>query len=128
MSRLDKTIEEFGYDNLIVDMYPPTDVFTVSLAAGEGTLKRGTLLARSEKDGSMSIFGETAAKEDTLTANCVLADDTELDPDGTTQALAYRTGHFAANVLNVKEGSSITDDDKEELRKCGILLSDALRG
>lgn len=128
MSRLDKTIEKFGYDNLIVDAYPPVDVFDVRLAAGEGTLKRGTLLARSKKDGSMSIFGETAAEGDTLTANCVLTDNTQLDPDGTTRALAYRMGHFAANALIVKAGSTITDDDKEELRKRNIFLSDALRG
>jgi hypothetical protein len=128
MGRLDKNIAEFGHDDLIVDVYPPADVFAVSLAAGEGLLKRGTLLARSQKDGSMSIFGTAAAEGDALTANCVLTDDTELDPEGPTEALAYRTGHFAANVLIVKEGCGVTDDDKEELRKHGILLSDALKG
>lgn len=128
MSRLDKTIEKFGYDNLIVGTYPPVDEFTVSLAAGEGTLKRGTVLARSAADGSMKILGSAAAEKDTLTANCVLADDAVLDAEEATEALAYRTGHFATNVLIVKEGSTITDDDKEELRKCNILLSDALRG
>ncbi len=128
MGRLDKTIAEFGYDNLIVDTYPPADVFTVTLSAGEGTLKRGTVLARSKADGTMSVLGSQAADGDSLTANCVLADDTPLDAEGTTDALAYRTGHFAANMLITKKDGGITAEDKEELRKCGILLSDALRG
>ena len=41
-------------------------------------------------------------------------------------ALAYRTGHFARNKLIVKNGYTMTATDEEELRKGGILLSDAI--
>ena len=38
-------------DNLIADSYPPTDVFSVQLTAGQGILERGTLLALKD-DGT----------------------------------------------------------------------------
>ena len=41
-------------------------------------------------------------------------------------AIAYRTGHFNANTLIVKDEYEITAADKEALRSVGILLSDAV--
>ena len=41
-------------------------------------------------------------------------------------ALAYRTGHFARNKLAVASGHTLKATDEEELRKAGILLSDAI--
>ena len=41
-------------------------------------------------------------------------------------ATAYRTGHFNANTLIVKDEYEITAADKEALRSVGILLSDAV--
>ena len=52
MSRLDENLGGVGFDNLIADSYPPTDVFSVQLAAGHGILERGTLLALKD-DGTM---------------------------------------------------------------------------
>ena len=40
--------------------------------------------------------------------------------------LAYRTGHFARNKLAVASGYTLKATDEEELRKAGILLSDAI--
>ena len=40
--------------------------------------------------------------------------------------LAYRTGHFARNKLAVASGYTLKATDEEELRKVGILLSDAI--
>ena len=40
--------------------------------------------------------------------------------------LAYRTGHFARNKLAVASGYALKATDEEELRKAGILLSDAI--
>ena len=40
--------------------------------------------------------------------------------------LAYRTGHFARNKLAVASGYTLKATDEEELRKSGILLSDAI--
>ena len=122
--RLDENLGGVGFDNLIADMYPPADVFSVQLAAGQGILERGTLLARKD-DGTMEMIGtETTGK-----ANAVLSDpvDTGDSAEGeTVPGIAYRTGHFNTNRLIVAEGYEITAADREALRVAGILTSDAV--
>ncbi len=122
--RLDENLGGVGFDNLIADMYPPTDVFSVQLAAGQGILERGTLLARKD-DGTMEMIGtETTGK-----ANAVLSDpvDTGDSAEGeTVPGIAYRTGHFNTNRLIAAEGYEITAADREALRTAGILTSEAV--
>ena len=88
MSRLDENLGGVGFDNLIADSYPPTDVFSVQLTAGQGILERGTLLARKD-DGTMEMI----ATATTGKANAVLAEpvdtgapaaETQADGDGET--------------------------------------------
>ena len=118
MARLDETIGSVGFDNLINGTYPAAEVFTVQLAAGQGVLKRGTLLAKTD-GGLVKISAATTGK-----ANAVLADD--VDATEAVNGIAYRTGHFNGNCLIVADGYEITDADKEALRGVGILLSDAV--
>ena len=133
--RLDENLGGVGFDNLIADSYPPTDVFSVQLAAGQGILERGTLLARKD-DGTMEMIGTATTGK----ANAVLAepadtgapaaeaqaeDEAASDPE-TVPGIAYRTGHFNTNRLIVAEGYEITAADKEALRTAGILTSDAV--
>lgn len=118
MARLDETIGSVGFDNLFSGLTPGAEVFHVQLAAGQGVLKRGTLLAKA--DGGMVMI-DTA---NTGKANAVLAET--VDTGETEIGIAYRTGHFNANALIVAEGYEITDADKEALRVAGILLSDAV--
>ena len=120
MSRLDENLGAVGFDNLIHGTYPPAEVFSVQLAAGQGVLERGTLLATAE-GGMVKISADTAGK-----ANAVLADAVDTGEDGTVTGIAYRTGHFNANTLIVADGYEITADDKEALRVAGILISDAV--
>ena len=123
MSRLDENLGGVGFDNLIADSYPPTDVFSVQLAAGQGILERGTLLARKD-DGTMEMIGtETTGK-----ANAVLSDPVDTgDTEGeAVPGIAYRTGHFNTNRLIVAEGYEITAADREALRVAGILTSEAV--
>lgn len=130
--RLDENLGTVDYDGLIVTNEPVADVFTVTIrkeASAEATLKRGTVLALSggtAADGCMVILGTTAASNEVLSANCVLADDVEVGTNANVTALAYRTGHFARNKLIVKNDYTMTATDEEELRKGGILLSDAI--
>lgn len=123
MSRLDETLGGVGFDNLIADSYPPTDVFSVQLTAGQGILERGTLLARKD-DGTMEMIGtETTGK-----ANAILSDPVDTgDAEGeAVPGIAYRTGHFNTNRLIVAEGYEITAADREALRVAGILTSEAV--
>ena len=124
--RLDENLGSVGYDGLIVANEPVADVFTVTIrkeATAAATYKRGTVLALSAgtaDDGKLVILDSTA------TANCILAEDVEVGITADVTALAYRTGHFARNKLAVASGYTLKATDEEELRKVGILLSDAI--
>lgn len=119
------------HDGLIAAVYPPADVFHVTLRKATGTaitLARGTLLDLSTGtagDSKLVIHGTVAVENETLTANCVLADDYEVGTTADVIAAAYRTGHFVEDKLVIAESASITAADKEALRSVGILLSDA---
>ena len=82
--RLDENLGTVDYDGLIVTNEPVADVFTVTIrkeASAKATLKRGTVLALSSGtagDGKMVALGTTAASNETLTANAILCDDTEI--------------------------------------------------
>ncbi|MEE0433905.1 MAG: head decoration protein [Peptococcaceae bacterium] len=119
-----------GYDNLINSNVPVADVFTAKIRglAAKPTYKRGTVLAFSSGtagDNKLVILGTEAAENETLTPNCILAEDVTLD-SGDTFAIAYRTGHFNRNALLFAEEYTFTDADEEALRNAGILLSDAV--
>lgn len=127
--RLDENLGSVGYDGLIVANEPVADVFTVTIrkeATAAATYKRGTVLALSAGTGKLVILGPTATTNETLTANCILAEDVEVGTTADVTVLAYRTGHFARNKLAVARGYTLKATDEEELRKAGILLSDAI--
>ena len=89
------------------------------------TLVRGTLLAKSSGsagDGKLVIFGTTAATNETLTADCVLAEDVEVGTSVDEPALVYITGNFIEDELVLATGASLTEDDRDALRVRGILL------
>lgn len=129
--RLDENLGSVGYDGLIVANEPVADVFTVTIRkeATAATYKRGTVLALPADAGGagkLVILGSTATTNETLTANCILAEDVEVGTTADVTVLAYRTGHFARNKLAVASGYTLKATDEEELRKAGILLSDAI--
>ena len=127
--RLDETIGAVGFDNLINGQYPPAEVFTVKIRKEAKIYKRGTVLALSAGtagDGLRVILGTAAKSNETLTANCVLADDVEVGTASDAVATAYRTGHFNENSLITDNSHAISETDKEALRSAGILLSDAV--
>ena len=120
MSRIDETIGTMRFDNLINGAFPPAEPFHVTVAAGQGILERGTLLATAD-GGMVKISSDTTGK-----ANAVLADTVDTGSGEAVVAVAYRTGHFNTNGLIVAEGYEITAADKEALRGVGILVSDAV--
>lgn len=127
--RLDENIGTVDYDGLIVTNEPVADVFTVTIrreTSEKATFKRGTVLALSGGDGKMVALGTTAGPNETLTANAILCDDTEIGTAADVEATAYRTGHFARNKLIFSGKYTLKPADEEALRAAGILLSDAL--
>ena len=115
-----RKVGETSQDNLIAKLFPPAEPFGVKIAAGQGVLARGAVLALSGTD-YVVLDSETTGK-----ANCVLSDPVDASGESPVTAVAYRTGHLNRKALIVAEGYTMTAADEEELRKGGILLSDML--
>lgn len=116
-------VGEFTPDNLINSLQPSALTFGVIIRAGQGALARGSVMGLSS-EGDYVILGTAPASGETITANCILADPVDASKDAAA-AVAYRTGHMNRNALIVADGYTFTAADEEELRKGGILLSDA---
>ena len=90
-----------------------------------GTLKRGTLLAKSSGsagDGKLVIFGTSAASNETLAADCVLVRDIDVGTANDENALVYISGNFNEDALILASGASLTEADRDALRIRGIIL------
>ena len=105
-------------DNLVADIFPPPDVFTIELKDGAKPIARGTVMAR-EKDGKFSVM----KGEETGTASCIIAETTI---EGDTKAVAYRSGNFNRNALITEGDYELSADDESNLREAGIFLRDSL--
>lgn len=120
--RLDENLGNVGYDGLIVTNEPVADVVTVTLAASQGVLARGTVITGA-------AGGELSAAAAALVATnavYILADETDTGTGTAVTATAYRTGHFARNKLSTDGSYTLVAADEEIMRNAGILLSDAL--
>lgn len=120
--RLDENIGTVDYDGLIVTNEPVADVVTVTLAASQGVLARGTVITGA-------AGGELSAAAVALVATnavYILADETDTGTGTAVTATAYRTGHFARNKLSTDGSYTLVAADEEIMRNAGILLSDAL--
>jgi len=124
-NELVRKIGDSPVDNLINSTFPPPQSTGVTLRAGQGVLKRGTVLALSSA-GDAVILGTTAGTDETLKASMILADPFDTSGSKAVPGIAYRLGHFNRPALIVKDGYALTRTDEENLRFGGILLSDAL--
>jgi hypothetical protein len=116
MATNSREIDTGKLDQLIAHLSPPADTTATELAAGQGVLRRGTVLYRESN-------GTYKAMVATKTASRILASDVDTTGE-TVVAEAYRTGHFAAGQLICGGAYVLTVADKEALRGVGILLSD----
>lgn len=124
---LHEKIGSVEFEKLFAGMQPPAIVKpgVIRKLGTAGTLKRGTLLAKSSGsagDGKLVIFGTTAATNETLTADCVLCDDIEVGTTDDENAAVYVSGDFNEAALIVATGATITEADRDALRMKGILL------
>ena len=114
-------------ENLFAKLDPPAlkEAGVIRKLGTAGTLKRGTLLAKSSGsagDGKLVIFGTTAATNETLTADCVLCDDIDVGTTDDENVLVYIAGNFNEDALIMASGASLTEDDRTALRVRGIIL------
>lgn len=122
---------EVKYANIwnSVDVPVITGLRTIRKLSAAATYKAGTALALSggtAGDGKLVILGTAAASNETLTANCILAEDVEVGTDADVQALVYLSGHANANKLAVASSHTITAVEIEAFRAAGIYLENAM--
>lgn len=132
-----KTTGTFVPDSLIADNAIAITTKGVTIAAGQGILKRGTLLGASQDGykvtGSMETpdtnTEEEAEGEDTekeaeggskIGCDGILTDDVDTTKEGAVAAI-YITGTFNRNAIILAEGEKI-ETYETELRKLGIFL------
>ena len=118
------------HDGLVTDLTPPVIVRsgTIRKLGTAGTLKRGTILAKSSGsagDGKLVILGTTAASNETLTPDCILTDDVDVGTSADVVATVYYGGCFDLAKCAVASGYTITTADKDVLREKGILFKNA---
>ena len=95
-------------DNLVAGTDPALRVGSGLLRKNTGDLKRGTVLAKSSKDHTLVILGTEAASEEIL------------EPYEDIHMTIYIGGKFNSNKIIVKDKYTMTEADKDTLRKYGI--------
>lgn len=126
MIELSKNVAVMEPDDLIVGTQPPCRVGGAIIRKGAGELKRGTLFAKSSTDAKLVILGSTAATGETLEPYGVLCDDIEVGTEEDLTVTIYISGKFNSNRITVADDYTITEKDKDTLRKYDIELTAAL--
>ena len=121
MANLVQNLDSFTPDNLFAGHEIPVLVKGVTLEAGQGKLKRGTVLGKVTATGKYKVVNSANA-DGSKVADCILADDVDTTT-GDVTAVAYRTGHFNRQALAFG-GSDKADTHEARLRELGIFLSD----
>lgn len=130
MTNLSEKLGDSRADGLITDIKPPVIVRggTIRKLSAAGTLTRGTILAKSTGsagDGKLVILGTAKATNETLTADCILCEDTAVGTTEDVVAPVYYAGCFDLNKCTVKSGYTASVTDLDKLRERGILFKAA---
>ena len=118
---LSEKLGEVEYDGLIAGVNPKKRVGPGVIAGPEAetTFVRGTVFAKSAKDGKLHILGTEASGGDTLTADCILIEDVTMKASMDETVAVYLAGWFK---LTVKDSYTMTEADKDALRMRDIVL------
>lgn len=133
MRELGRKLGDIEYDGLITDLTPKPQVRggTIAKLTTAAVYKRGTLLAKSAKDGLLHILGEeppapaSGETADTYTPDCILCDDTEVGTTEDVKAATYTAGCFDPGKVTTAKDYTITEGDKDNLRMRNIVFKAA---
>lgn len=118
---LNRKLGESTQDDLIVGTRPHLriDAAVIGAASAETELKRGTLLGKSDGKLTAAAYGGTG------TPYGILCDDLTVGTDADVSVPVYVSGLFNLNKVILADGYSLTEDDKDELRKVDIVFKAA---
>ncbi|PKL00059.1 MAG: head decoration protein [Tenericutes bacterium HGW-Tenericutes-1] len=108
------------YDNLVAGNNVPLLVKGVVVAAGQGVLKKGSVLGIVTAT-SKGLFCAAASVDGSQEAKFVLADD--VDATEEVVALCYQSGELNRGAL-IFDSTDTAEMHEDELRKNGIFLKD----
>jgi hypothetical protein len=120
-----ENIGKYEPDFLVYDTKIPIDTKTIQAQSGQGTLKRGTVIAVTASD----FTGAAWTGDGGQIADSILCDDVDTGDTGGSSVLAhaYRSGHFARQALIYGAAvTEISETGEKELRDAGIYLSNAV--
>lgn len=116
-------------DDLVAGTTPPTRIGSAVIRKGAAavSLKRGTVMAKSSVDAKLVVLGSDAADKEALEAYGILTDNIEVGTDEDHTAEIYIGGKFNSNKITVADGYTMSETDKDTLRKYGIEFTAALK-
>lgn len=114
-----KAVDTFTYDNLFAGILHPVDLKAVTLKAGQGVLKRGTVLGIVTV-GGLAVKVDSTKTDGSETADSILTDDIDTTA-GDMVTTAYTTGEFNRVAL-IFGGTDTADKHETRLRELGIFL------
>jgi hypothetical protein len=122
MPNYNETVGRCAPDSLIAGNTIPVHTASATIAASEGQLQRGTVLAMGT-DGKMKLLSTESAGASEVPYG-ILCDDV----DATTETVAevYVSGQFNRNALTTKESYALTAADVKALRDGGIYLENTM--
>ncbi len=119
-------IGEYVPDSLIAGNKKGTIARGISLAPGQGVLKRGTLLTRNDSDQGEMLGLAEGGDATTVVPSGILTDDVDTGTDADGDAVIaeeYITGVFNPDAIIVKEGTDVKDFT-ETMRSLGMFMKE----
>lgn len=119
---------DFGsreYDNLFAGTSIPVEMKGITLKAGQGVLKRGTVVGIITAS-SLALEVDSTATDGSQVADCILTDDVDTGEAGATTNVpttAYVSGLFNRKAL-IFGGTDTANNHETTLRQKGIFLKD----
>lgn len=127
MSELFQQIGEFDYDNLVSGERFPIETKGVTLVAGQGVLKRGTLLGVITASG-LAVLCDSTKTDGSQVPKYILSADTDTGASGAATnipAVAYQSGEFNPAAITTAAGQNISAF-ADQLREYNIILKDTI--
>jgi hypothetical protein len=123
MNDLFKELGSNEPDNLIAGQDVKILLKGVTLAAGQGVLKRGSVIGivTANEQGKLC---ESSATDGSEVAKFILTDEVDTTSEAVV-AQCFKTGIFNRNAL-IFGGTDTAEEHEDELRKYGIHLKDTI--
>lgn len=123
MARLDKDMGSSAYDDIFAGTEPTALVGTVKLAAGQGTVERGTIVIGTPGQ-TFRVVDKAPTSSETGYIVCEDTDTGSDDESDPVVAFVYKTGCFIRQRLKTDGTYQLTDVEWAKLRHIGIQSED----